>query len=276
MKQRELLNGAISALRSAGVTDPSRDARKMLRFLLKDSQGSLDPEARVNPAIVEKYNAMVGERLQHRPVAQILGEREFWGRAFKVTGDTLDPRAESEQLIDTALRVTQPQSILDLGTGTGCLLLSLLGERPGAVGTGTDISDAALCVARRNAQDLGFGARVSFLKSNWFDDVSGLFDLIVCNPPYISARELAQLEPDVRDWEPHLALTPGEDGLAAYKAIAREAGGFLLPGGYIVFEVGQSQAQQVADILDRARFEIMAIDKDLNGIDRVVAARWMQ
>jgi release factor glutamine methyltransferase len=203
-------------------------------------------------------------------MAQITGERLFWGRSFRVTGATLDPRPETEVLVAAAL--AEPFArVLDLGTGTGCILLSLLADRPGTAGLGVDVSPAALAVAVENAARLGVVAE--FRLSDWFAGVAGRFDLIVSNPPYIAAAEMAGLAPEVRDWEPHLALTPGGDGLDAYRAIAGGVAAHLEPGGRLLLEIGPTQAAEVAALLAAAGLAGIEVLADLDGRDRVVAAR---
>ena len=188
-----------------------------------------------------------------------------------VTPDVLDPRPETETLVAAALE--QPFArLLDLGTGSGCILISLLADRPSAQGVGTDLSDAALEVARRNAGQLGVAERVRFLRSDWFGGVQGRFDLIVSNPPYIAEDEMAALAPEVRDWEPRAALTPGGDGLAAYRAIAQGAGARLMAGGRLILEIGPTQGAAVTALLRAAGFDCVEIRPDLDGRDRVVIA----
>jgi release factor glutamine methyltransferase len=217
------------------------------------------------------YEAALQAREARQPVAQITGRRLFWGQWFRVTRDTLDPRPETETLVAAALE--QPfLKLLDLGTGTGCILLSCLRGMPAAQGLGVDISDAALAVAVENSCDLGLGDRARFLRSDWFRQVSGAFDLIVSNPPYIAASEMSALAPEVRDWEPHLALTPGGDGLEAYRAIARGAGARLMPGGRLLVEIGPTQGPEVAALMVAAGLEAVRILPDMDGRDRVVAA----
>ncbi len=273
MKQRELIDEAVRVLAASGVEDPSRDARKLLRHVVSSPSHLLDLEMDVSSGATKAFKRMITERASHRPVAQITGTREFWGRDFIVTSDTLDPRPETELIIEMALERSEGNRLLDLGTGTGCLLLTLLSELPHAKGVGTDVSNAALAVANKNAQSLGLKSRAAFVLSDWFSALSGHFDLIVCNPPYIPENEIASLAPDVREWEPHLALTPGKDGLSAYRTISQQADRFLADQGLLLFEVGAGQAREVADILVQAGLRIEAIGKDLGGIDRVVSAR---
>jgi release factor glutamine methyltransferase len=213
---------------------------------------------------------MITARAQRQPVSHILGRRAFWNHDFRITGDVLDPRPETELLVEVALRGPQPGRILDLGVGSGCILLSLLDAWPAASGTGTDISPAALEVARHNAEVLGLLDRVEMKLSDWLQDAGGPYDLVVCNPPYIAAAEMPGLERDVRDWEPHLALSPGGDGLLPYRVIAGGLGTVLAPGGRAIFEFGATQGRDVKAIFDAAGFTGGEILKDLNGLERVL------
>lgn len=210
-------------------------------------------------------------REARQPVAQIVGHRAFWKHEFRVTRATLDPRPETELLVEVALEVPFTR-VLDLGTGTGCVLLSLLADQPGAKGVGTDISQAALEVARENAERLSLHERAQLVQGDWFHGVEGKFDLIVSNPPYITEAEMAGLAPEVRDWEPHGALTPGGDGLGAYRAIAFGAFARLKSGGRIALEIGPTQAGAVQAMLSSQGFAGLEVRKDLGGRDRVVLA----
>lgn len=224
------------------------------------------------PEAATRFEAAIAARLKRQPVSQITGSRAFWKHRFEVTPDTLDPRPETETLI--ALAIEAPFTrLLDLGTGTGAIALSLLAERPGATGTATDLSEAALAVAARNAAALGLADRVTLLRSDWFAEVEGAFDLIVSNPPYITEAEMADLAPEVRDWEPHMALTPGGDGLSAYRAIAASAPAFLAPGGRLLVEIGHRQGPAVVDIFRAAGLDAAGVHTDIDGRDRVVSAR---
>ena len=273
MKAQDALRRAVPLLRDAGIEDGARDARVLLahalgighdRLTLKLQDEMTEPQAAL-------YDAALVARIARQPVAQITGRRLFWGLSFRVTRDVLDPRPETEILVAEALKVPFLK-VLDLGTGTGCILLSCLKGMPMARGLGTDISDAALQVAVGNTRDLGLEARARFRKSDWFGQVTGAFDLIVSNPPYIAAEEMPALAPEVRDWEPHLALTPGGDGLDAYRTIARGAGARLLPGGRLLVEIGPTQGQAVAALFEAEGFAAIRILPDMDGRDRVVAA----
>jgi release factor glutamine methyltransferase len=213
-------------------------------------------------------------RAARQPVAQILGRRQFWGHSFRVTPDVLDPRPETEVLVAEAL--AEPVSrLLDLGTGSGAILLSVLSSSPASTGIGTDLSQAALAVARGNARALGLAARAAFRHGNWFEAVAPgcSFDLILSNPPYITQAELAALDPEVRLWEPALALSPGGDGLDAYRAIAAGALARLTPGGRLAVEIGPTQARAVGDLMAAAGLRDPRVVSDLDGRPRVVLAR---
>ncbi|MFQ5439615.1 MAG: N5-glutamine methyltransferase family protein, partial [Paracoccaceae bacterium] len=206
---REALVAATQELSGAGIKDAARDVRRLAEHVLGLEAGRLTlvlPDPIADDALAS-LNEAVARRKARQPLAQITRRREFWGRVFHVTPDVLDPRPETETLVRVAL--AQPFSrVLDLGTGSGCILLTLLAERPSAVGQGVDASADALAVAKKNAVRLGLAERAGFAASDWFSAVSGRFDLIVANPPYIATAELATLEPEVRDWEPLAALCP--------------------------------------------------------------------
>lgn len=268
-----VLAEATARLAQAGVEDAAGDARHLLAHALAL------PRDRLLLAIGEapdalaraRFEGFVARRAARQPVAQITGRRLFWGREFRVTPDVLDPRPETETLVAAALEAPFGR-LLDLGTGSGCLIVTLLAERPQATGLGTDISPAALAVARDNAAAHGVAGRAGFQRADWFDGVAGRFDLIVANPPYIPAAELAGLAPEVRAWEPAVALSPGADGLAAVRAILAGAAARLLPGGRIVIEVGAGQAGAASALARAAGLAGVRALADLDGRARVVAA----
>ncbi|MGP3696519.1 peptide chain release factor N(5)-glutamine methyltransferase [Rhodobacter sp. NSM] len=274
MTAAEALRAAIPRLAAAGVPDAPRDARRLLAHALQVAPDRLTlhlPDE-VGQEAGLRLEAALAARVARQPVGQIVGERLFWGRSFRVTRDTLDPRPETECLIEAAL--AHPfATLLDLGTGTGCIALTLLAERPAARGIATDLSAAALDVAAGNALSLGLADRIEFRHSDWFADVSGKFDLILSNPPYIAEAEMADLAPEVRDWEPPMALTPGGDGLDAYRAIASGAPAHLLPGGRLLVEIGAGQGADVAALFAAAGLAEVRVLPDLDGRDRVVCAR---
>lgn len=273
MRADAALRLAIVRLRAVGIGDAPGDCRRLMAFALGIGSDRLTLHLgdEMTGAQAAAFEAAVAARVTRRPVSQIVGERLFFGRSFKVTQDTLDPRPETELLVQTALERPFVR-MLDLGTGTGCILLSCLAGMPIATGVGTDLSEAALRVAAENAARLGLERRVALRQSDWFREVSGRFDLILSNPPYIAADEMAGLQPEVRDWEPHLALSPGGDGLDAYRAIAAGAAARLMAGGRIVLEIGPTQGQAVSALFMAQGFERLRVLKDLDGRDRVVEA----
>ena len=211
-------------------------------------------------------------RARREPFSHISGRRLFYKSSFTVTPDVLDPRPETETLVELAL--TEPFTrVLDLGTGSGCILISLLADRPKARGVGTDVSEKAVLVAGENAERLGVADRITLPLSEWYDDIGGRFDLIVSNPPYIAADEMDCLQPEVKDWEPREALTDEGDGLAAYRAIAAGAPNHLTPAGRLLVEIGPTQAEAVTAIFRASGLEDVAVHPDLDGRDRVVSAR---
>ncbi len=274
MTGAEALRAAKARLEAAGVEGAARDARRLLAHALGVAPDVLagrmtDP---VPEAAVAAFDALVGRRAAREPVSHLTGQRAFWGRDFRVTRDVLDPRPETETLVARALAGPFAR-VLDLGTGSGCILVTLLAERPGAQGVGTDISPDALLIAGENAARHGVADRLVLTPSDWFGDIGGRYDLIVSNPPYIAADEMAGLSPEVRDHEPRGALTDEADGLTAYRAIAEGAGRFLVPGARLLVEIGPAQGMAVSSLFAQAGLERVVVHPDLDGRDRVVAAR---
>jgi len=250
------------------------DARYLLAYALgvgRDRLMLMGPDS-VPDAAQSTYEQALIQRLNRVPVSKIIGTRAFWGREFAVTENVLDPRPETESLIAEALSGPTPARLLDLGTGSGCIAITLLAEWPEAQGVATDISQAALRVAAGNADALGVAARLSLCLSDWFGAVEGVFDLIVSNPPYISEAEMAELTPEVLNHDPHLALTPGGDGLAPYRVIAQHGGAYLTPAGRALVEIGWKQGAEVAELFRQYGWTEVRILPDLDGRDRVVAA----
>ncbi|MFN3955001.1 MAG: peptide chain release factor N(5)-glutamine methyltransferase [Pararhodobacter sp.] len=271
---RGLLAAAAARLRAAGVPDPVRDARLLAAHALglAPDRLTLHLDDQPDPAQRARLEQALLARAARQPVSQIIGGRWFWGRWFRVTPEVLDPRPETETLVAAALE--EPfHRVLDLGTGSGAILLSLLAEQPAAEGYGIDISVPALGVAAQNAATLGLEGRVRLHRSDWFSDVAGRFDLIVANPPYIGADEMPGLAPESRDWEPHLALTPGGDGLDAYRRIATGVVTHLASGGRLFLEIGPTQAAAVSALLVGVGLKDVRTLHDLDGRARVVSAR---
>lgn len=219
------------------------------------------------------FNAIVQARQNRQPLAQILGFATFRDRTFRVTPDVLCPRADTEVLIDAALSVS-PRRILDLGTGPGTIALTLLAECPDATAVASDISQPALDIAAENATRLGLQFQMERTRSSWFDQIAGEFDLIVSNPPYVDAATYATLAPEITRWEPKIALTPGADGLEAYRIITAGAPAHLIPGGHLMVEIGFDQGACVAALFQEAGLSDIRVVPDLNGKDRVVRGIW--
>lgn len=276
-RAQDLLADGIARLRAAGIEGAAQDARWLLAHALKISADRLtlvlpDPVA---PAQAAHFDTAITARTCHQPVAQIVGQRQFWGRSFRVTPDVLDPRPETETLIAAALAQSF-DTVLDLGTGSGAILLTLLAERASARGVGVDLSPAALGVAQQNAQELGVVDRARFICSDWMAEVQGQFDLIVSNPPYIAAPDYASLPPELRLWEPAMALVPSGcdgSGLAAYRAILQDAPRALHPSGWLMVEFGLGQGPAILALMAQAGLEGAHCLPDMTGRARVAVAR---
>ncbi len=269
-----VLREAVRTLQEAGVADAAGDARHLLAHAMGIDRARLtlhvnDP---LETGIVLRFTRAVAARAARRPVSHLTGVRQFWGRNFTVTSDVLDPRPETECLV--ALALQKPfEKVLDLGSGSGCIALTLLAERPRTRGVCADISIAALDISRTTAAALGVADRVTFVAGDWCARIEGTFDLIVSNPPYIAAAEMAGLAPEVRCHEPHTALTDGADGLSAYRAILSQAPRVLTPGGRLLLEIGPAQAAAVCAIARATGFGQMTVHPDLDGRDRVIDLR---
>ncbi|NBB97895.1 MAG: peptide chain release factor N(5)-glutamine methyltransferase [Alphaproteobacteria bacterium] len=277
MRAADLLADGVATLRAAGLEGAARDARVMLAHALDLPRDRLTLALHdaVSSDAIDRFQRSIAARAARQPVAQIIGRRAFYGRDFIVTPDVLDPRPDTETLIDAAL--DRPFArLLDLGTGSGAIALTLLAERADTQAVAVDLSQAALDVAARNAQALGVADRVALRRSDWFAAVQGQFDLIVSNPPYIGTPELAALAPDVRDHEPRMALVPAEDdgtGLAAYRVICAQAAAYSAPGGWLMVEIGHTQAAQVQALFRAAGFANVVLHRDLSGNPRVVSGQ---
>lgn len=270
-----LIQQAVAQLTRAGVPDAMRDARLLMRWAGGHDGAGLAAAMHEIPSGVEadRFAQATQRRGTREPLSHITGQRLFWDRAFHVTPDVLDPRPETECLIADALHRGPFGRILDIGTGSGCILVTLLAEWQDASGIGTDISPVAIDIATRNAVAIGVNDRANLLQTNWTDDVTGPFDLIVSNPPYIGADEMADLSPEVRLHEPHAALTPGGDGLDAYRAIAPRLRPLLAPGGLVMVEIGPTQSEAVAALFASAGLNVQMIIPDLDQRARVVVAQ---
>jgi release factor glutamine methyltransferase len=265
---------ASARLAAAGIEAAGLDARLLAADVLGCEVGVLigRPERLIDPAQSARFEAAVRRRLDHEPVAYILGDREFWSLPLRVSRDTLIPRPETETVVEAALAWHRqrggPARIVDLGTGSGCLLLALLAELPEAWGVGVDRSEPALAVARHNAERLGVADRASFVCADWATALAGEFDLVVCNPPYIADAEWAELAPDVREFEPSLALRAGADGLAAYRAILPDLPRLVATNGAAFLELGGPNAREVSGLAATAGMQASGTTRDLAGRPR--------
>lgn len=284
------IRGAVADLtrrfRVAGLETPGLDARLLVCHACNLSRDAyILYEGRALSALeAAAIDRNAARRLASEPVSRIIGKREFYGREFIIAPAVLDPRPDTETLIDVALKHvaqdgdgSRPLRILDLGTGSGCILLTLLAELPEASGIGIDIDPAALQIARANAKALSLNARSAFACMDWTAALNGEFDLILSNPPYIASQEIASLAPEVRLHDPHLALDGDEDGLSAYRRMTQDCIGMLRPGGWMLLEAGAGQAMEIVGLFgengwfaDRTAWELYP---DLAGVKRVVAIK---
>lgn len=263
-------------LRAAGVASARLDARLLVAHVLGVSATTVfsHPERPVSAEEEARLQQAAARRLRREPMSHILGSREFWSLPFKVTPDTLDPRADSETVVEAALSAIPDRQaslrLLDLGTGTGCLLLAILSELPHATGVGIDVSPAALVVARENARALGLDHRAGFVLGHWGQGIDQSFDVIVANPPYIPEGDIDSLADEVALFEPRGALAGGEDGLDCYRALAPDVARLLNPGGIAALEVGEGQAEAVGRLLQDRFLALLAVRRDLAGVERCV------
>lgn len=258
---------------SAGFESARLDARILVGHVLRLEPSLLFArgDTIVPPADVEKLRAFARRHLAHEPVSRIIGEREFYGLSFKITPDTLDPRPDTETVVDAVLElrgtIAAPR-ILDLGTGTGCIPLAILRHWPDATATGIDIAPGAVSVAMENARALGLEGRARFSVENWEAGLGGQFDVVVSNPPYVTDADYAALAPEVRLYDPRAALIAGGDGLAAYRALLAPVAKILAPKGQVFLEIGVGQGDAVTGLAAAAGLRLLARRRDLSGIER--------
>lgn len=268
--------GAQARLKDGRIDSPSIDARLLLEVAAGVSRTDIltDPYRILSDETVAAYDAMIERRLKREPVSRILGRKGFWKIMLNVTPDVLSPRPDTEAILDVVLPAFEPSrsfEMIDIGTGSGAILLAVLAERPAAKGVGTDISFEALAVAKENAASLDLDNRATFLRTEWaagFGDHS--FDLVVSNPPYIPTADIPGLDPEVRDHDPHLALDGGADGLEPYRLLAPEIMRILKPGGIFAVEIGWDQGDAVKALFEAAGFTDVKVVKDLGDRNRVV------
>lgn len=272
-----ILAETATRLAAAGIDEARREARLLVALAL-DADPSVVlgyPERSLGERTRWRLDHLVLRRARREPISRLRGRREFWSLDFALSPETLDPRPDSETLIETALDLRDdrdaPLRIVDFGTGSGCLLLALLSELPRASGLGVDIAPGAVDTARRNAAALGLADRARFIVGSWDAAVAGVADVILANPPYIPTQQIAALAPEVARFEPAAALDGGLDGLAAYRALMRGAARLLAPDGVALFEVGEGQAAAVAGLARAAGLSVRTVRRDLAGIERCVA-----
>lgn len=279
MQLKTLWKQAADRLTLAGVSQPLMDARLLLQHVLGISYEQLLVSATRAITLAEQasFDALLARRESREPIAVILGRKAFWKHNFITSIDTLDPRPDSETIITTALKIFSDSNaalkILDVGTGTGCLMLSLLQEFPNATATALDASEAALKITRQNIAELEMDERVEVLHAPWQEATLGTYDLIVSNPPYIPSGEIDHLSPEVKYFDPKLALDGGEDGLVAYRSLAEYLPQWMKEKSVALLEIGAGQADAVTEIFTNAGMHVPLIERDLAGIPRVVVVQ---
>jgi release factor glutamine methyltransferase len=278
MRPRDLVASVAARLATAGIEDARSEAWLLLAAASGRPRAALMAGSdSLNVAQRARFDALVGRRLAREPAAYILGEKEFWSLRFEVGPAVLIPRPETETVVAAVLDQLpdrqRPLSLLDLGVGSGCLLLALLSELPRARGLGIDDSAPALAIARRNAQRLGLAPRAELRQGRWGEGVTEPFDVIVSNPPYVAEDDWAGLQPEIRDFEPRAALVAGPDGLTAYRALAPHCARLRAPGGLCALEIGAGQGDAVAALLAAQGLTVVERRRDLAGIERCVLAR---
>ena len=281
MKLRDALRRAERRLAVVGVPDPGLDAERLLRHVLAWDRASLLARERelLAPSVLTPFEALVEERAQRRPLQHLIGTQAFWRHEFRVTPDVLIPRPETELLVEAAIeaaRAIERPRIVDVGTGSGCIALSLAAELAGAEVHAVDVSESALSVARKNAARLNLERGVRFHLGDLLEPAERWplpLDVIVSNPPYVAAQEFERLMPEVRDHEPQLALVPPGEADSVYRRLVPQAAARLAPGGWLILEVGRGMADAIADLCGAAQLPVRRRVRDLQGIDRALVAR---
>ena len=276
MQYQEIYKQGVSVLEGAGIEEAALDARLLLEEVCGTDRTVLyaHGEREISGGEEEQYLEKIKVRANRVPLQHILGKTEFMGLTFTVNGHVLCPRQDTEILVEEVLKhLHDGMRILDIGTGSGCILLSLLHYSNDCHGIGADISEEALEAAKTNAVRLG-AAHADFVKSDLFEKTEGKFEIIVSNPPYIKSAEIDGLMPEVKDHDPHAALDGGEDGLFFYRKITEKAGEHLPGGGMLFYEIGWDQGEAEKNILEENSFREIQIVKDFSGLDRVVFGTW--
>jgi len=275
VKLKEVLADTTIKLSRSGIEGAARDARILTAYALETqiSELSIMTNEKVSEKIISKLEKLILRRIDREPVSKILGAREFWGRSFFINENVLDPRGDTETLIDFVIE-KPVTSVLELGTGSGAIAVTLACEWKEVHVTALDISEDALSLAKINAEKFNVQNKIDFLKSDWFEAVKGSFDLIISNPPYIGLIEKDEISTEVIKYDPEIALFAGHDGLDAYKKIIPNLAKFLNPDGFVVLEIGASQSNQVKNMMNVVGLINTQIVKDLSGNDRLVAAKF--
>jgi release factor glutamine methyltransferase len=279
MTPRESVAHIAARLAAVGIEGTRSEAWLLLAAATGRERAALMAGGRDTLSAAEeaRLDALVRRRLAREPVAYLLGKKEFWSLRFEVGPAVLIPRPDTETVVEAVLAQladrNRPLRVLDVGAGSGCLLLALLSELPRATGLGIDNSCVALAIARRNAQRLGLAARADFRQGRWGEGLAGPFDVIVSNPPYVAEGDWDGLQPEIRDFEPKAALVAGPDGLAAYRALAPDCARLLAPGGLCALEIGSGQGDAVAALLAAHGLTVVERRRDLAGIERCLIAR---
>ncbi len=277
---QQILITAKQSLREAGVESAFLDAELLLAHALEKRREFVigNPEYKLTESEADIFNDFISRRQNREPVAKIIGKKEFWGREFTVSGATLDPRPDSETIIEAVFELFPDKNaalkVIDFGTGTGCLLLTILAEYPNSLGIGVDLSENTLNIAKNNAGKLGLAKRGDFILNNWAGGIDGKFDLIISNPPYIKNSDIEHLAPEVSMHEPYLALAGGDDGLDCYRLLAPSSKHLLNKEGYIVFEFGMGQENDVRNIIKQAGMQFISFRNDMAGVPRCVVASY--
>ncbi len=274
MTYREAVEFGTKCLTDAGVPDAALDAWYLLQMVcrIERSYYYVHGEEDITQDAQKEYEIAVQKRAEHIPLQYIIGEQEFMGLRFKVNSNVLIPRQDTETLVEQVLKIVKPgMKVLDLCTGSGCVLISVLKNAPELTGMGSDISKTALLVAKENAKLHEVDAE--WVRSDLFDNITETFDVIMANPPYIPTGEILSLMPEVRDFEPENALDGGEDGLDFYRKIAGQVKDYLNPGGYVYMEIGYDQGEAVSELMRNAGFTEVEVIKDLARNDRVVKGK---
>ena len=274
MKLQKVLADTAFKLSQSGIESAARDARILTAHALgvPISDLSLKITDKVSANIIFKLEKLILRRVNKEPISKILGRRDFWGRTFSINKNVLDPRGDTETLIDYVIGKPR-KTVLELGTGSGVIAVTLACEWKEVQVTAVDISEDALLLAQINAEKFNVQDKIHFLKSDWFDNVEGMFDLIISNPPYVGWMEQDEISIEVKKYDPEIALFAGNDGFDAYKRIIPNLAKFLNPDGFVVLEVGASQSKKVKNMMNSFGFFDVEIVKDLSGKDRLIASK---